>query len=57
MEINMVLFDYLRERFYKNNHVKYRKYFDEWLSNITEIQLFYFEKERISIRNQEKIQH
>lgn len=57
MEINTVLFDYLRDRFYRNNHAKYRKYFDEWISNITENQLFYFEKERISIKNQEKIQH
>jgi len=57
MEINTILFDYLRERFYRNNHAKYRKYFDEWVSNITENQLFYFEKERISIKNQEKIQH
>lgn len=57
MEINTILFDYLRERFYRNNHAKYRKYFDEWISNITENQLFYFEKERISIKNQEKIQH
>jgi hypothetical protein len=57
MEIKGVLFDYLRERFYKNNHTKYRKYFDEWINNVTETQLFYFEKERISIKNQEKIQH
>ena len=47
----------LRERFYRNNHAKYKQYFDEWVSNITENQLFYFEKERISIKNQEKIQH
>jgi len=57
MEIKGVLFDYLRERFYRNNHAKYKQYFDEWVSNITEIQLMYFEKERISIKNQEKIQH
>lgn len=57
MKINNILFDYLRDRFYKNNHTKYRKYFDEWISNITENQLFYYEKERISIKNQDKIKH
>ena len=57
MKIKGILFDYLRERFYKNNHTKYRKYFDEWVENVTETQLMYFEKERISIKNQEKIQH
>jgi hypothetical protein len=57
MIIKGVLFDYLRERFYQNNHSKYRKYFDEWVNNVTETQLFYYEKERISIKNQEKIQH
>ena len=57
MEIKGVLSDYLRERFYRNNHPKYRKYFDEWIKNVTETQIMYFEKERLSIINQEKVQH
>lgn len=49
-----ILYNYLRERFYKNNHDKYRKYFDEWVNCITETQIDYFEKERLNILNQSK---
>ena len=51
-----ILYNYLRERFYKNNHDKYRKYFDEWINGITEIQMDYFEKERLNILHNSKIQ-
>jgi len=36
---------YLQFRFYRNNHSKYRKYYDMWRKNVTENQLIYFEKE------------
>lgn len=49
-----ILYNYLQERFYKNNHIKYRKYFDEWVNRITETQIDYFEKERLNILNQSK---
>lgn len=55
--IDKILHDYLQQRFYKNNHIKYRKYFEEWVSNVTDVQLMYFEKERISILNQDKVKH
>ena len=35
--------EYLKNDFEWNNHKKYRKYFDEWYSNLTENQLLYFE--------------
>ncbi len=38
------LLEWLRFRFYRDNHVKYRKYFDEWVENVTEDQLVGFKK-------------
>ena len=29
------LYDKLKEEFYRSNHVKYRKYFEEWVKNVT----------------------
>lgn len=31
--------EYIRRDFYRSNLDKYRKYFDEWYSNLTSIQL------------------
>lgn len=45
------MYTYLQQRFYKNNHVKYRKYFEEWVQNVTEVQLMYFEKEKFHLDN------
>lgn len=45
------MYTYLQQRFYRNNHAKYRKYFEEWVSNVTETQLMYFEKEKYHIEN------
>lgn len=36
---------YLRARFYRDNIPKYYKYFDSWFDNLTENQLYYFEKD------------
>ena len=33
------LYKKLKEEFYRCNHVKYRKYFEEWVHNVTEAQL------------------
>lgn len=52
--MNNVLYEHLRQQFYRNNHPKYRKYFEEWISNITESQISYFEIERINIINKSK---
>jgi len=51
MEVSNEMKEYLRKRFYYNNHPKYRKYFDEWLSGICESQIMYFEKEKYRIEN------
>ena len=47
----MTINEYLRQRFNRNNHNKYLKYCDEWISNITNTQLEYFkrEKERLGL--------
>lgn len=47
----MSLDEYLIYRFKHNNHNKYLKYVDNWISNITENQLQYFklEKERLGL--------
>jgi len=45
------LYEHLRKQFYYNNHVKYRKYFEEWVSNLTAIQIEYFEIEKENIKN------
>lgn len=39
---------WLQQEFYKCNHPKYKKYFDEWIANVTQNQLDGFEKQRIS---------
>lgn len=51
MEIDNEMKEYLRKRFYYNNHPKYRKYFEEWLSGICKSQIVYFEKEKYRIEN------
>lgn len=40
------MYTYLRQRFYRSNHTKYRKYFEEWVNNVTDNQLRYFEVEK-----------
>ena len=37
--------NYLIMRFLKNNHRKYHKYVNEWINNVTDVQLCYFKKE------------
>lgn len=40
-----ILYTYLETRFYKENHVKYHKYFQEWVQNVTPTQLHYYKIE------------
>ena len=42
-----ILKEWLRIEFYKSNIPKYKKYFDEWINNITENQIDGFEQQRI----------
>lgn len=39
MNENDLLYTWLEKQFYYSNHTKYRKYFKEWISNITQDQL------------------
>ena len=36
--------EYIRRDFYNSNIDKYRKYFDVWYNNLTETQLYYWNK-------------
>lgn len=45
MEMTKGLYDWLEFRFYRDNHIKYRKYFKEWVSNITPNQIEGFYKQ------------
>lgn len=47
--MNNILYDYLRTRFYQSNISKCRKYFEEWVSNLTATQIEYFEIERLKL--------
>ena len=46
MEMTDNMREYLRQRFNRNNHPKYHKYFEEWLNGVVDTQLMYFEKEK-----------
>lgn len=43
--MNKELYNWLEMRFRKDNHKKYHKYFDLWISNITESQVIGFSKQ------------
>ena len=45
--------EYLIKRFIRNNHNKYAKYVNEWISGLTDDQIAYFklEKERLNEDN------
>jgi hypothetical protein len=36
------LYNKLKEEFYRCNHIKYRKYFEEWISNVTIEQMLWW---------------
>lgn len=40
----MDLKEYIEKDFYRSNIAKYRKYFEEWYENLTEIQLEFWAK-------------
>ena len=45
--MNTVLKEWLRVEFNNSNLSKYRKYFEEWISNLTDNQIIGFEEQRI----------
>lgn len=40
--MNDNLYKYLQAEFKRNNLSKYHKYFDEWVSNLTDNQIYYY---------------
>ena len=36
--------EYIRKDFYSSNIDKYRKYFDDWYNNLTDTQLYFWNK-------------
>ena len=50
-DINKELRQWLLERWLSDNHKKYHKYFDEWVSNITMSQIEGFSKQMYNDKN------
>lgn len=42
--MNDVLYQYLKNEWRDKNLPKYQKYFEVWICNLTEIQIFYYNK-------------
>lgn len=51
------ILNWLEIQFYRDNHKKYHKYFQEWVKNITLNQIDGFREQMIGIQTQSKIQH
>ena len=49
--MNDELYDFLEKYFYEINHVKYRKYFKEWIKNITDNQIIGFTNMMFAVKN------
>ena len=47
--------NYLQQRFLRNNHPKYHKYMDEWISGVTHDQMRYFAEEKKRIEQNVKL--
>lgn len=45
------LIEWLRYHWRRDNHAKYQKYFNMWLSNITNSQIEYFTKQMFNEKN------
>lgn len=46
--MNRTLYEWLKSEWKDCNHVKYQKYFDEWIKNLTNDQILGFDKMRIA---------
>lgn len=38
------LYEYLKKEWKYNNHKKYQKYFEQWVTNLTDSQIFIYKK-------------
>lgn len=43
--------EWLFQHWRRDNHTKYLRYFEEWISNITESQIYYFHKQMYNEKN------
>ena len=50
-EMTPILYEWLREMFYKDNHPKYRHLFERWVQNLTWNQILGFEKQMYNYKN------
>lgn len=55
--MNKDLYNWLEKEWRFNNHVKYQKYFKEWISNLTPDQIFGFAKQYEQGLNESMVQH
>jgi len=49
--ISKELFDWLQYHFYRDNHPKYKHLFNQWVENITDGQVFGFNKQMYNEKN------
>jgi hypothetical protein len=42
------LYEWLKERWRRDNHPKYQHYFEQWVSNITESQISGFNRQELN---------
>ena len=43
------LYQHLEKEWKYRNHKKYHRYFEEWVSNISESQIYHFDKMRLNV--------
>jgi len=46
--MNRILYEWLQSEWKNSNHVKYQKYFEVWIKNLTTDQISGFDKMRIA---------
>lgn len=51
------LYNWLEKEWRLSNHIKYQKYFNEWIANLTEHQITGFIKQYIQGLDQSLVQH
>jgi hypothetical protein len=51
--MNKILYQWLKYEWAESNHIKYQKYFEVWIKNLTDDQILGFDKMRTS----DNIQH
>ena len=55
IDISNELYKWLQQEFYRSNHRKYHKYFEEWVDNVTYNQISGFNNQMIGQLTKSKI--